>query len=62
MILFTTAAPGKIQPCLVTEKGKCEGKGEVVSVHAMKIYGGVEALLHSLLSALDGSGAAGSSS
>jgi hypothetical protein len=50
MILFTTAAPGKTQPCLVTEKRKLEDKGEVVPVHARKTYGGAEVQPYSLLS------------
>jgi len=50
MILFTTAAPGKTQPCLVTEKRKLEDKGEVVPVHARKTYGVEEVRLYSLLS------------
>jgi hypothetical protein len=50
MILFTAAAPGKTQPCLVTEKRKLEDKGEVVAVHARKTYGGAEVHPYSLLS------------
>jgi len=50
MILFTTAAPGKTQPCLVTEKRKLEDKGEVVPVHARKTYGGAEIQPYCLLS------------
>jgi len=49
MILFTTAAPGKKQPCLVTGKRKLEDRGEVVPLHVRKTYGGAEVQPFSLL-------------
>jgi len=47
--LFTTAAPGKTQPCPVTGKRKLQERGEVVPVHVRKTYSGAEIQLHSLL-------------